>query len=968
MNQPPIGTVTFLFTDIEGSTKLWQKHPDTMDEALRLHHALLNESITAHSGYVFQIIGDAFCAAFHTALDGLQAALAAQYALKEGRWGETGLLKVRMALHTGAVEVQPGEKTSGEYVSGITLSRSARLLSAGHGAQVLLSQATSDLLAYELPKNVRLIDLGEHRLKDLDRPEHIYQLAAENLEEQFPPLKTLDALPNNLPIQLTSFIGREEELKEISNTLSQPGSATRLITLLGPGGAGKTRLALQVAANLIDAFPDSAWFIELSALNDASLLPYELASPLGLREQPGQSILQILSDYLRLRTLLLVLDNCEHLVDSVARLADQFLRTSRGLKILATSREPLHLPGEWLFTVPALNIPTSTQLQSLDLELTSKFSAVELFSERARLVQPNFSLSPDNIQAVANICSQLDGLPLAIELFAVRIRLMSPQYLLASLNDNVTLYAGGLRTQTAHHRTLNNAIHWSYDLLLEEEKRLFARLSVFAGGFSFASAEEAFSPAFRDNSVSELIVSLADKSLLQLIADVQGAPRFNMLITIQQFAQQRLRESGEEAATRDQHLAYFLNLAEHADREMRGPDQVEWMDAVELEINNFRLALEWSVAKKDAGAALRLQAALGRSWRMRGHASEVQSWFDKICILPGIGDHPVEYARILNHIGTQYWLLGDFRKARAALEESQAIGLKAGPDGELGVAETFSQQGLICWSEGNHSAADAFFEKSFELYKKLGVQWGIASVMFSFGAVASDRNDDIRALSMLEQSHTIFQQLGDVWGMGRSSQLLGELFLKQGNVEKAHLFFDQHLLNDEKLQFKQGIVVALIDLGVLSRYQGDYGKAEQYYEKSLAVSREFGLKSNAINNLISLGYVALHRNDYLLAKRYFIDSFDKAWIAEGEYRAYDFLSGLAAVAAGMNQPERAARLSGAAQAILARTENRPTPFDQNEIERHIQIARQQIGDTAFDLYVAEGSKLTLEQAIEFAQK
>lgn len=966
MIQPPAGTVTFLFTDIEGSTKLWQQHPEKMHEALMRHHAILHESIIAHQGYVFQIIGDAFCAAFPTALDGLQSALTAQCALKEATWEETGPIKVRMALNTGAVEFQPGEKTSGEYRSGITLSRSARLLSAGHGGQVLLSQATADLLEYELPKNVRLIDLGEHRLKDLERPEHIYQLAAENLETQFPPLKTLEALPNNLPIQLTSFVGREEELAAISSALSQAGSARRLVTLLGPGGAGKTRLGLQAAANLIDAFPDGAWFVDLSALSDAALLPYELASTLGLREQPGQPIQKTLNSFLQPKNLLLILDNCEHLVEGIAALADQLLRSSRDLKILATSREPLHLPGEWLFTVPALNIPTSAQLQSIDIDSISRYSAVELFVERARMVQSNFSPTPENIQAIAGICSQLDGLPLAIELLAVRIRLMSPQYLLASLNKNVTLNMGSLRTSIAHHKTLNHAIRWSYDLLSEDEKQLFACLSVFAGGFTFASAEETFASTFQNNSVTELILSLADKSLVLPVGDIHGAPRLNMLITIQHFALQRLHESGEEAAARDRHLAYFLSLAEQVDREMHGPGQVESMDRVELEINNFRAALEWSLEAKNTGSALALLAFLGLAFWMRGHGSEIESWFEKIRLLPGIDDHPVEYARMLNQIGFQNWIKGDFREAWIVLEESRVIGMKAGSDHEPGMAQTFLYQGLVRWIEGDFSAAETLFMQSQELYQKLGDQWGMANAMLHWGNVATSRNENDRALPMLEQSYLIYRRLGDLFGIARASQRLGELFLRQGDFEKAGQYFEQHLKNDEKLHFNQGIGIALHNLGELSRYQGDVEKAEQYFMRSLAISSEIGDGWGSSNTRINLGLTALYQNDYPRAKRWFSEGFYKDWVMEREFIVYDMISGLAAVAAGMKQPERAAKLSGAAQSMLARTDYRPSSLDESWLERHIQIARQQIGEEAFNQYLAEGRQMTLEQAVAYA--
>ncbi|MGE5221196.1 MAG: tetratricopeptide repeat protein, partial [Omnitrophica WOR_2 bacterium] len=538
--------------------------------------------------------------------------------------------------------------------------------------------------------------------------------------------------------------------------------------------------------------------------------------------------------------------------------------------------------------------------------------------------------------------------------------------LLASLNDQGTLHAGGLRTQTAHHSTLSDAIRWSYDLLSEEEKRLFARLSVFAGGFTFASAEETFASTFQNNSVTELIISLADKSLVLPVGDIQGTPRFNMLITIQQFALQRLHESGEEAAARDQHQVYFLNLAMQSEREIHGPGQVEWMDRVELEINNFRLAFEWSLAEKNMSAAITLIAALGWTVWMQGHGSEVQSWFDKIRLIPGIDDYPVEYARMLNQLGFQNWMKGDFREARTVLEESRVIGMKAGSDIAPGLAQTFLYQGLVRWIEGDFSAAEALFMQSQEIYQKLGDQWGMAYAMLQRGNVATSRNENDRALPILEESYLIFRRLGDFFGISRSSQRLGELFLRQGDFEKASQFFEQQLKNDEKLHFNQGISLALHNLGELSRYQGDVEKAEQYFKKSLAISSEFGDEWSSSNTRINLGLTALYQNDYPRAKRWFSEGFYKEWLVEREFLIYDMISGLAAVAAGMKQPERAAKLSGAAQSILARTDYRPSSLDESWIERHIQIARQQIGEEAFNRYRAQGRQMTLEQAVAYA--
>lgn len=626
------------------------------------------------------------------------------------------------------------------------------------------------------------------------------------------------------------------------------------------------------------------------------------------------------------------------------------------------------MPGEWLYPVPALNTPGTTQLLSMNMERVSQFAALRLFAERARAVRSDFVLNADNVEAVSNICARLDGLPLAIELIAARIRLMSPQTLLDRLSRQFTLYADGMRAVSARHKTLHNAISWSYDLLSAEEQELFAHLSVFAGGFTLEAAESIFSRTVTEKSVPDLIASLLDKSLLQRTLDERGEPRFDMLVTIQQSALERLRSMGEESEVRNWHLAYFLDLAEQADKEIHRPDQVEWIDRVESEHDNLRAALDWCVSEQNTQAALRLLGALSWLWFVRDHFSEIRSWFDKIRTLPEITAHPALYARLLNHIGHQSWLLGDFREARSVLNESQAIWLKLGVDGERGLAEALDFLGMVARSsEGDNNTAQSLFEQSLELYQKHGDQWGMAFVLFNLGLVAGEwHDDDALALSLFKQSLELFRQLGDVWGVARSSQRLGELFLKQGKYEKARFFLSQHLMIDEGLHFKQGTVVALDNLGNLYRHQGDYERAEQFYEKSLVMCREYGLKADRSMNLYCLGMVELHRSNYPTAIQYFIDYFNLARMIYEKISACDFFTGLAAVAAGTNQPERAARLCGAARALFETTDYRIPPFDRAEFDRYIQIAREQLGEATFEAIATEGHALTLEQAIEYA--
>src|SRR5512137_1312887 len=415
MSNLPTGTVTFLFTDIEGSTTLAQQFPAELPALLARHHAILHQAIQAHNGHVFQITGDAFCAAFHTASAALQATLDAQRALQHESW-DPAPIKVRMGIHTGAAQAGAIEERAGGYVGYLTLTRVQRVMSAANGGQALLSNPTAELVRGDLPADVTLRDMGEHRLKGLENPEHLWQLVAPDVRQDFPPLQSLNAIPNNLPVQLTSFIGREKDIAEVKRLLS----AARLVTLTGSGGAGKTRLSLQVAAEVIDEFTHGVWFVELAALTDPALIPQTVASALGLREEKGQPLMTMLADYLRAKTALIILDNCEHLIEGCAQFADTLLHAAPQVKILASSREGLSIGGEATYRVPSLAAPDPQHLPSL--EALTQYDAVRLFIARARAVLPSFEVNNTNAPAVAQLCYHLDGIPLALELAAARVR------------------------------------------------------------------------------------------------------------------------------------------------------------------------------------------------------------------------------------------------------------------------------------------------------------------------------------------------------------------------------------------------------------------------------------------------------------------------------------------------------------------------------------------------------------------
>jgi predicted ATPase/DNA-binding XRE family transcriptional regulator len=768
---------------------------------------------------------------------------------------------------------------------------------------------------------------------------------------------------SNLPSSTTPLIGREKELATISEYLLK--TDIRLVTLIGPPGIGKTRLSIESARETLSKFDDGTFFIPLAPIDDPSLVTTAILQTLGYVETKNLSVLEQIVDGIGTKQMLLVLDNFEHLMDGAAPLVSRLLSACSKLKIMVTSRESLRIPGEWLYSVPTLLVPKEDTI--IDMGAASDFPALKLFTERARAVRSDFSLRADNIQTVASICSQLDGLPLAIELIATRIRLMSPQLLLERLNDQFVLSADGMRPEDIRQKTLNSAIDWSYRSLTEEEKNLFVNLSVFSGGFTLGAIETIFSEKQPKKTVPELIALLSDKSLLQRTLDAQGETRFTMLVIIQKFALDRLRQVGGESEMRNKHLAYFLDLAEQADKEAHGPDQIKWMDLLENELDNLRAALNWCLSSGQTQYGLQLFAALAWTWNVRWLPSEARNWFYKLRAMPNVGEYPKNYARVLNGAGLREWRTGNYAEAHSVLEESLAIWRKLGPDEDLGLAEALNRIGLLArWGDSDLNIAESYFNQSLMIYQRRNETWGTAWNLFLLGGVAIGRAQSETAFSLLQQSLELLQKSGDLWGMGRVSQFLGELHFRQENYKKALFYFNQHLLNDEKIRFMDGVSVALANLGDLHRVQGEYAQAEQYYNKSLTMSRDYGMKADIVFILYDLGLLALQQNNYPQALRYFIEFFEIARTVHGEKKAPLFFIGLAAVAAETNQAERASILFGAAQAILDTTGKLYLPFDQTEFERHIQRARDQLGTETFMALQARGRALPLKEAVTFA--
>ena len=585
----PSGTVTFLFTDIEGSTRLWAEVPVHMRSALQSHDRIVRAAIAEAGGYVFSTGGDGFAAAFARADRAVAGAGAIQRNLGSNAWPEGAEIRVRVAVHTGEAE-----ERAGDYF-GPAVNRTARLMSTAHGGQVLCSAVTAGLVADHLPDGHGLVDLGPHRLRDLISPEQVHQLTGPGLTREFPPLRSLEAYPGNLPVQATVFVGREAEVKELAEAVRE----TRLITLTGVGGVGKTRLALQVGAEVLPSFRDGAWLVELGGVGDSSGVREAVSSALGISAGPGGAA--SVEDHLRSRHLLVIVDNCEHLLEPVARLVDAIARTAPEVHVLATSREGLGVSGEHLRTVPSL----STADPGEDAGIIVASDSARLFVERAREADAGYRLADEDAAAVAELCRRLDGIPLAIELAAARVPALTPAEISAHLDRRFKLLTGGRRVAATRHQTLRNAIEWSYQLLDPSEQAVLDRLAVFVGGFDLPAARAVASDDDIDPiAILDIVSRLVAKSLV--VAESRaGATRYRLLETVRDFAWERLQDRGEPDAVSRRHAEHFGAFSRDAGAGLRGPEEARWRRRVELDVDNLRAALAWAVGAGEVELALR---------------------------------------------------------------------------------------------------------------------------------------------------------------------------------------------------------------------------------------------------------------------------------------------------------------------------------------------------------------------------
>jgi len=834
MAQAPTGTITFLFTDIEGSSRLWERHPVDMGPALSRHDAIVRSAMEGNGGYIFKTAGDAFYGAFETTAGALAAAAAAQRALFEHAWDETGPLRVRMAIHTGVAEFREND------YFGPSLNRVSRLLSAGHGGQTLLSFASEELVRDHLPTGASLRDLGERRLKDLNRPERIFQLVINGLPAEFPPLRSMEVVPNNLPVQLTTFIGREREMSEVKRLLG----STHLLTLTGTGGTGKTRLSLQVAADIIETFSDGVWLVELATLTETDSLVETVGAVLSVREEPDVPLLTSMVNYLRAKNLLLILDNCEHIVAAVARLADTLLRSCAGLRILASSREALGIAGETTWAVPSLSLPDlwRDKLTGAELiEALSQYEAVRLFIDRATAVQASFTINKDNAPAIAQICWRLDGIPLAIELAAARVKVLTLDQIASRLDDSFRLLTGGSRTALPRQQTLRALIDWSYDLLGEPEKKLLRRLSVFVRGRTLEAVEKVCSgDGVEAWDVLDLLTQLVDKSLVTREEDTTGQSRYYILESVWQYGRMRLEEAGELAAMRDRHLDYFLHYAEEAEKYLYGPRQLEWLEKLEFERLNLRTALDWSEeSPSGAQAGLRFAGSLSRFWEARAHLNQARERYAHVLSRPeAAGRSPIR-AKALMGAGRLAWCHDDNTAARDYFNAALDIFRERGDKRQAGMVLAFL--GFLERSEGDNEKSRILFDEAFGLAKELDDLQLHAIVQSGLGSLAADGGDLQLARKLKEESLRLHRGIGDIYIVSLLAWSLSRVVTALGDYGEARSLLEECASLNRQLGNRWVMPYLLEGFGDIALGKTEAARAAKLYGAAEVLREKIGL-------------------------------------------------------------------------------------------------------------------------------
>ncbi len=850
----PSGVVTFIFTDIEGSTKLAQEHPESLNQILHKHNTILRQSIESNNGFVYDVIGDSFQASFYNDIDAIRAARDAQIKLFSEDWGDMNV-RVRMGIHKG-----PAEWNGEKYMGYITLARTNRIMSAACGGQILLSDDVYKTIE-EKPHGFIFKDLGERRLKDLIKPLQIFQLVTDSIQSDFPPLKTLDARPNNLPVQLTSFIGRDAEIENVKELIRR----SRLLTLTGMGGVGKTRLAMQTVADLIDENDNGVWIVDLAPVSDPQQVPFTIMQTLRIKDELNIAAVDTVLNHLENKQMIMILDNCEHLIAKVAEIVESILMRCGKVKIVATSREELKCSGELVHAVGPLSAPDPAS-EYVPEELV-KFESVRLFIERALAVDNNFRVNSPNANALAKICHKLDGIPLAIELAASRVKNMTVEKISERLEDRFRLLNSGRRTSLPRQQTLKALVDWSYDLLDEQERILWRRMSVFVSAYSLESIEGvcAFGE-ISNESILDMLSSLVEKSIV--IFDTNSG-YYKMLETIKYYGLEKLTLADENRIVYDRHLEFFKTFINDESTALNSAKKVESLNNIERNNLNIIQALEWSVKSGRTLDEIAIISLMSEYWHIRGYHSEARELFESV-IDRSKGIRNRDKANVLRRYGYMLSLMGQHEEAQCVLEESLELYKESGDD--RSIAACLNNLGLAAHSRGLSDVAIEYYTQSLKIREMLDDKKGMCASLNGLGIVTFEGGEYEIARDYFERSLSIAREIGDREGVGINLNNLGNIYIRLRDYENAQKSLEESLSIMKEFGNKWGISISLLNLGSVASNTNDLVKAKQFFAESLTMKQNTADKIGIVYATNGLAKVALKEGDIELSSKLYIEN------------------------------------------------------------------------------------------------
>ncbi len=983
----PTGVVVLLMTDIAGSTRLWQADPALMSRALKRHDALMGEAVARHGGALVKAhaAGDSVLAVFTEAAAAIAAAVDIQDTLQRERWPTSAPIRLRMALHAGDAELRDGD------YFGPTVNRCARLRGIAHPGQILISRAVQSLAGDRMPAEVRTRPLGKHWLRDLQQPEDIYQLLHPGLPADFPPLASPGAIPNNLPIQLTSFIGRDDDLE----TLPSRVVGNRLVTLVGVGGSGKTRLGIETATAVLPDFADGVWWVDLVPLEHPEQVLKEVAHVLGVREGPNEALFAALVTAIGADHKLVILDNCEHLLQASAALASELLHACPNLHILATSREPLNVRGEVTYTLRPLTYPDPCE--PLPFPTLAGTEAVRLFADRATVIRRTFALTAGNATAVAGICARLEGNPLAIELAAAWVNVLTVEQILARLGASFDL----LRTDTLdvpeRHQSLRAVVDWSYALLAPPLKRCFSAAAVFTGGWSLAAAEHVLAPA--EGDVLSSLSALVDKSLVVMDQGSGPEARFRLLETLRTYAWRYLEESGTVGFVRQRHAEFFLALAEMAEAKLTGSEQAEWLAQIQGESGNLLGALGWLRASGDAARGLRLAGSLWRWWYMQGQLSEGRAQLAAVLALPGEEGTAIR-AKALHAAGTLASLQGDYAEARPLLESALAIRKALGD--EVGQCQTLTNLGNLAYEQDDYATARRCYEDSLRIFRAAGSAWNTALAQFNLASVAYAQCDLVTAEHQVSESLALSRRhafdrpivnslvllgiiawergqfdtarrnyeeafakldaLDDAPGLAEAHRLLGSVLYEQGHVDEALVHMETSLKLETQIGDRLGVAKASDWIGRIALGRSDIATARARFRQSLDIATAIGHKLIASDALETLGRIAFQQGHVGDGAVMLAQSFELRQSLQNPLRVAESIEVFAVFAVYVDRHSDACRLAGYANATREALGTPLPPSRAIWLIPAMQTARDHLGDAEARAAWEDGARLSQHDA------